>query len=119
MLKFKKKIDRFVWYPPEIRHQDLSPYYELSEEQIPLREKRQYEELKYKLQNKEDINFDDEYIKKIKAQYEEETKCPPEILEKAEKNKNRLFPTRKYKKRAEEHFKEAQQWLSQFPMDIF
>ena len=44
LLKFKKKINNYVWIPPSIRHTDLSEHHELDEAHIPLREVRQVDE---------------------------------------------------------------------------
>lgn len=119
LTKIKKIMNKFMWMPPEIRHQDNSHMFEPTEQEIPLRDRKKYEELKYKIFNKEDINFDDEFVKKIKAEYENEPEPGPEFLEEIQRNKNRLFKTRALRKKYEDHIKEAKSFQAQFPIDIY
>lgn len=112
-------MTRKLWIPPEIRHLDNSHLFEPKEAEIPLRDRKKYEELKYKIFNKEDINFDDEFVKKIKAEYENEPQPSQEFMDQIERNKNRIFKTRALKKKYEDHLKEAKSFQAQFPIDIY
>jgi hypothetical protein len=105
--------------PPEIRHTDTSSLFEPPENEIPLRDRKKYEELKYKIFNKEDINFDDDFVKRIKTEFETEPEPSAEFLEEIAANKNKIFKTRALRKKYEEHMKEAKSFQAQFPIDIY
>lgn len=117
--QFGDKIKNWLWLPPDIRHTDLSMHWELDENEIPLKDKKSYEEFKYKLQNNEDINFDNEYFRRIKAEYENLPGINQKLLDEIETNKKKIFPTRELRRKAEEHYQEARSFLSQFPIDIY
>lgn len=117
--RFRRILNKHIWIPPEMRHQDLSHLFEPPEAEIPLRDRKKYEELKYKIFNKEDINFDDDFVKRIKAEYENEPEPGPEFLEEIASAKNRIFKTRALRKKYEDHMKEAKSFQAQFPIDIY
>lgn len=119
LVKFRSILNKHMWVPPEIRHQDLTHLFEPGENEIPLRDRKKYEELKYKIFNKEDINFDDDYVKRIKAEFENEPEPGPEFFEEITRNKNRIFKTPALRKKYEDHLKDAKSFQSQFPIDIY
>jgi hypothetical protein len=72
--------------------------------------------------NKEDINFDDEFIKKMKVKHEEDAKETIElrdIREEARRDYNKVFKSRFLKRRLAEHLAEARNFQSKHPVDIY
>lgn len=116
--KYAHKFSKFIWHPPEIRHTDLSHSVERPEELIPLKDRKKYEEIKQKLLNKEDINFDDDYVKQLRTEREQDMVGSEALKKEAEANYKKAFPTRNLRRKYEEYLKEAKE-SSKFPIDMF
>ena len=122
MHKFRNKLDGYMWIPPEIRHTDLSAQYDVEEEEIPLKDRRKYEELKFKIMNKEDINFDDPFLKNLREEHEARNNNPEAlqaIKAEAKQNYNKIFKSRYLKRRFAEHLREAKEFQSKHPTEIY
>lgn len=116
--KYAHKFSKFIWYPPEIRHTDMSHMMERSEDMIPLKDRQKYEEIKTKLQNKEDINFDDDYVKQLRAEREEDLKGLERFKAVAEENYKKGVPTRNLRRKYEQYLKDSRE-SNKFPIDLF
>ena len=58
-------------------------------------------------------------MKKLKAEREEDLRQAGPILEEAQRNYNKAFPTKYLKKRFEEHIKEANEFQNKYPIDVY
>lgn len=69
--------------------------------------------------NKEDINFDDEYLKKMKSLRPEKDELTEEMKAEIKTNYSRIFKNKFMRKKYDEHLKEAKEFQAKFPLDVY
>jgi hypothetical protein len=119
LAKHDRRLKRSIWMPPSIRHIDNSAYYERDESNLPLRERRKHDEIKTLIVNKEDINFDDAFVKSLKEKYDKESQDSESLQPEADRNKKRLLKSRRMRALYEANLKEEEEFNDKFPIDIF
>lgn len=69
--------------------------------------------------NKEDINFDDEFFKQMRANRPENEELDEASKQEMRKNYHEMFNTKFLKKKYAEHLKEANEFQSKYPIDVY
>ena len=80
---------------------------------------RQYEEIKFKLMNKEDINFDDEFFRQRREGRTGNEEPDEATKQEIRHNYHAMFNTKFLKKKYAEHLKEANEFQSKYPIDVY